>query len=352
LAAARAGLAGARDSLAAGPGPDAEALRIAYLDLLKLCLCDLTGATSVSVSAVPGGGVVASEISGYLLRLRSAGMDWPLQGLTMTGLARLDDLQSCVESIVADGVEGDVIEAGAWRGGSSILMKATLEALGDRREVVVADSFAGFPDEQDEDRPEGALSTFEYLAVSEDEVRANFARFGLDEGVTLVPGFFQDTLPGLSGRTWAIVRLDGDTYEATRVGLESLYPGLSEGGYLVIDDYGAYEECRKAVEEFRAEHDIGAPIEAVDWTCVRWRKGEPATAVEAGARANGRSALPVAAPARPSALQTTRELELAQEAEALRSRLAAAEAEVGRMRRTLPWRAAARLRRTLGGGAR
>lgn len=350
LSVARASLAGARDGHAAGPGPEADALRRAYLDLLKLCLCDLGGPSTVSVSAREGGGVVSHELSGYLLRLRSAGMDWPLQGLTMTGLARLDDLQACVESVVADGVEGNVIEAGAWRGGSSILMKATLDALGDQRGVVVADSFAGFPEVGDGgSRPEGSLSTFAFLAVSEEEVRANFARFGLLHGVSLVRGLFEDTLPGLSDRRWAVVRLDGDTYEATRVSLESLYPGLSDGGYLIVDDYGAYEECRKAVEEYRFEHGITAPIEAVDWTCVRWRKGANSDADGAAANANGRSPLVASTPDRPSMLQTERELEYAEEAERLRGRLVAAEDEVRRMRRSPLRRAAGRARRALRG---
>ena len=65
------------------------------------------------------------------------------------------------------------------------------------------------------------------------------------------------------------MRLDGDTYEATRAALDALYPGLAAGGYLIVDDYGATaEECRRAVDEFRAEHGIAEPLEQVDWTCV------------------------------------------------------------------------------------
>jgi O-methyltransferase len=347
LAAARAGLAGAREAQAAGPRAGVEGLRAAYLDLLKLSLCDLAGPTTVSVSALPGGGVASRELSGYWLRLRSAGMDWPLQGVTMTGLARLDDLQSCVETVVEEGVEGDLIEAGAWRGGSSILMRAVLDSHGDDRDLHVADSFQGFPESDQHDRPGGALNTFEFLSVSVEDVRANFVRLGLEEGVTFVPGFFEDTLPGLAGGKWALVRLDGDTYEATRVGLESLYDGLSEGGYLVVDDYGAFDECRRAVDEFRAERGIAEPIEAVDWTCVRWRKGDAATGAGAPAL-DGRPPTSPVTPPRPTALHTARELELADEAEELRARLAAAEAEVARVNGSL----AARIGRRLRGGGR
>src|SRR5919199_4754193 len=83
-------LATARAVRAAGPGAEAEALRTAYLELLKLCLCDLTGTTTTSVGALPDGTVLARELRGNERRLRPAGMDWPPQGLTMVGLARPD----------------------------------------------------------------------------------------------------------------------------------------------------------------------------------------------------------------------------------------------------------------------
>ncbi len=133
-------------------------MRVAYLELLKLACCDLAGARTLSVSrtgdsrAARQPGASRASWRGSELPLRVMGADWPFSGLTMVGLERLDDLQPCVESVVADGVEGDVIEAGAWRGGASILARATLDSLGaDERTVWVADSFQGLP-EPDEGR--------------------------------------------------------------------------------------------------------------------------------------------------------------------------------------------------------
>ncbi|HEY1358010.1 MAG TPA: TylF/MycF/NovP-related O-methyltransferase [Thermoleophilaceae bacterium] len=315
------GLAAARPARAAGPLPDADSLRAAYLELLKLGLCDLCGTSTVSVGRSEDGSVWSREMSGDHLRLRAAGMDWPLTGLTMAGLNRLDDLQACVESVVRERVDGDLIEAGCWRGGASILMRAALDALGAEDRVVwVADSFEGFPEEQGE----GALSLYDFLAVPEEEVRGNFERFGLGEGVSFVAGFFEQTLPPLSGRSWSLVRLDGDTYEATRVALRSLYPGLSPGGYLIVDDYGAFEDCRRAVDEFRSEHGIEEPIEEVDWTCVRWRRVNPAPldvtpppVRDAAPRAPSRE--------REGHVPTVRELDLRKQISDLEKRLAAAE---------------------------
>lgn len=326
------GLVAARPALAARPGPGADELRRAYLDLLKLSLCDLVGTTTVSVGRTEDGRVMSRELAGDQLRLRSAGMDWPLQGLTMIGLGRLDDLQSCVESVVRDGVEGDLIEAGGWRGGASLLMRATLDSLGDEgRAVVVADSFQGFPLREDEEADE--LGVFDFLAVPLDEVRASFVRLGCERGVEFVPGFFEDTLQGLAGRRWSLVRLDGDTYEATLHALECLYPGLSVGGYLVVDDYGALDECRAAVDEFRTGRGLDEPLEEIDWTGVRWRRERPEE--ESGsspAAGSGAGPAPRMAERRPgAAVPSIRELELERELAEARARLERAEVELERL---------------------
>jgi hypothetical protein len=337
--AVRAHLDGARAPVAAGPGPDAERLRRAYLDLLKLALCDLTGVSTQSVGAMPDGTVLARELRGDARRIRAAGLDWPLQGTTMVGLGRLDDLQACVESVVAGGVPGDAIEIGAWRGGASILMRAALDCLGDERTVWVADSFQGFPAGD-----AAGLSAFDFLAAPLEEVEESFARFGCERGVRFVPGFFADTLPRLPAGPWALMRLDADAYEPTRDALRRLYPGLAAGGHVIVDDYGSFAECRRAVDEFREEHGISEPLEHVDSTCVRWRREHEAP-VEAPALAapawvgSPPAAKVASAPPPPTAVArprhphvpTAREVELLGELAALRERLA--EAQEGRLRR-------------------
>jgi hypothetical protein len=333
-------LAATRKPTAAGPGPGAETLRRAYLDLLKLCLCDLTGTSTMSVTAQPDGTVTSREVRDEELQLRAAAMDWPLTGLTMVGLARLDDLQACVESLVADGVEGDVIEAGAWRGGASILARATLDSLGDDRTVCVADSFEGFPEVDDADAEAFRLSALGFLAVPLEEVQASFARFGLERGVEFVPGFFQDTLPGLAGRRWALVRLDADTYEPTRLALDHLYPGLAVGGYVVVDDYYTFQGCHQAIDQFREENGITEPLERIDFAAVRWRReSEHTVRAPLPAHARPRTTRPRPPAARDRVVRTEREVALERELAELKARLA--DAGLG------PW-----LRRKLGRRAR
>jgi O-methyltransferase len=319
----------ARSVRASGPGPDAEALRTAYLELLKLCLCDLAGTSTISVGKWADGSVSSRELRGEALRLRAAGMDWPQQGLTMVGLNRLDDLQRCVEHVVRDGVDGDLIEAGTWRGGASLLMRATLDSLGAReRTVVLADSFQGFPAADDQ----GHLNATDFLAAPQAEVEAAFARFGLEAGVRLVPGFFEQTLPTLAGGRWSVVRLDGDTYEATWLALESLYPALAAGGYLIVDDYRVVPECARAVDAFRERHGIREPLEDVDWTCVRWRRVDdsPIAVDPPAARPHAESRLRTLERGEHPHVPTERELELGRELAAVRAELARLRSEHAR----------------------
>jgi Macrocin-O-methyltransferase (TylF) len=342
-----------REIRAAGARPGVDALRAAYLELLKLCLCDLAGEGTSSVDSTTDGRLFLRELTGEQLQLRATGMDWPLHALTMVGLDRLDDLQACVESVVAEGVDGDLVEAGTWRGGASILMRATLDSLGaDERTVWVADSFEGFPvDDVPRLRKEDELHGLEFLAVPLEEVEAHFARFGFKDGVRFVPGFFEETMPELRARRWSIVRLDGDTYDATWVTLEALYPGLSIGGHLIVDDYGALEVCRQAVEDFRRERGVSEPLEQVDWTCVRWRKETDLAPAESGTlEANPQREAKRTAPGRgvqprSARIPTQRELELERELSALRNKLAATEAELAQLRRSPFGRLADRLRR-------
>jgi O-methyltransferase len=334
-----------RDIHAAGPRGDDEALRASYLDLLKLTLCDLVGASTQTISWTGDRRVFSRELSGDdQMAWRAAGRDWPLNALTMVGLRRLDDLQASVESVVADGVEGDLVEAGAWRGGASILMRATLDTLGaHERTVWVADSFQGFPaPEADGDEEDRALETdmsaaYDYLAASLEEVQGYFDRFGCVEGVRFVPGFFEDTMPELRGRRWSVVRLDGDTYKATWLTLEALYPGLSVGGYLVLDDYCFLSACRRAVDDFRREHGITEPIEQIDWNGARWRRESEtqistSNAVETPRPASRASSRRKVVERSDERIPSGRELELGDEVASLQTRLRAAEAEVERLR--------------------
>ena len=205
------------------------------------------------------------------------GREWPAMAHTMIGWQRLENIQRCVEDILARKIPGDLIETGVWRGGAIIFMRAILKAydVKDRR-VWGADSFAGLPKPDAARYPADAgdqTYTHPELAVSLDQVRANFEKYALlDEQVRFLPGWFRETLPAAPIDCLALMRLDGDMYESTCVALESLYPKLSPGGYVIVDDYGACAGCQKAVHDFRAGNNIVDEIVSIDWTGVYWRK--------------------------------------------------------------------------------
>jgi hypothetical protein len=250
-------------------------LRTDYLQLLKRALIGLLE-VSPTTGRFRDGKIEAIPLRNMEKRLE--GRDWPANGYTMVGMKRLDNVQKCIEDVLADGVPGDLVETGVWRGGTSIFMRAVLKAHGvEDRTVFVADSFEGLPAPDAETFPHDAksrLHNYEFLAVSQETVAEHFGRFGLlDDQVEFVKGWFRDTMPSLAGRTWAVIRLDGDMYESTISVLENLYPGLSPGGYVIVDDYHSLAHCRKAVHDYREAHGIDGEIHQIDWTGAYWRKG-------------------------------------------------------------------------------
>jgi O-methyltransferase len=156
-------------------------------------------------------------------------------------------------------------------------MRAILAAYGVRdRTVWVADSFQGLPPPNPDRYPADRgfdFTPFDVLSVPLEEVKGNFARYGLlDDQVRYLKGWFRDTLPRAPIEKLAVLRLDGDLYESTMDALMSLYPKLSAGGYVIVDEYNAFAPCRQAVDDYRAEHGITDRMLPVDWEAVYWRR--------------------------------------------------------------------------------
>jgi O-methyltransferase len=211
---------------------------------------------------------------GYDPALRANGKDWPATAHTMVGRRRLDNFQACIEGALAADVPGDIVETGVWRGGASILARGVLKAHGILgRQVWVCDSFEGLPKPEVAQDAGDAHHTNPFLAVSLDEVKKNFDRYGLlDDQVTFVKGWFKDTLHNMNVQRISVLRLDGDMYQSTMDALTALYPKVSKGGYVIIDDYHELAACKKAVADYRAQHGISEPIIEIDGSGVFWRR--------------------------------------------------------------------------------
>jgi O-methyltransferase len=209
-------------------------------------------------------------------RLREEGLDWPGEAETMVGLKRLDNLEVCITNVLRQGVPGDLIETGVWRGGASIFMRAVLKAYGDtQRTVWLADSFQGLPKPDPEEYPADAKDQSwknAALAIPVEEVEANFRKYDLlDDQVQFLVGWFRDTLPTAPMDKLAVLRLDGDMYESTIDALTYLYPKLSRGGYAIIDDY-AIPGCQAAVKDYRSTHQIKEPLVSIDHYAKFWQR--------------------------------------------------------------------------------
>jgi macrocin-O-methyltransferase TylF-like protien len=248
--------------------PETDEARALYLDLMaKVITNTIYGDANQSPWAQPT----------YDAALRDTGRDWPVVAHSMIGMQRMNNLRQLCERTIQEGIPGDFIETGIWRGGACIMMRAVLKAYGDvSRKVYCADSFSGLPKPDPDRYPLDAGDRhheFEQLAISLGEVKNNFKLYGLlDDQVAFVEGFFKDTLPKLAAQRFSVIRLDGDMYSSTKQALDALYEKLSPGGFIIVDDYGAIPACRSAVEDYRCDHHIDCPIEPIDWTGVWWQK--------------------------------------------------------------------------------
>lgn len=198
---------------------------------------------------------------------------------TLVGRKRLDNLQACVEQILEDGVEGDFLEAGVWRGGCCIFMRALLAAHDcEDRSVWVCDSFQGLPESTlQEDKPfKMSADRLPFLAVTVTEVKEHFRRFNLlDEQVKFVPGWFSESLKTAPVQKLALLRIDADLYESTMDVLVQMYDKVSDGGWVVIDDYEILPPCKAAVDTFRRERGITDAIQKIDQHAVCWQVAGP-----------------------------------------------------------------------------
>ena len=217
---------------------------------------------------------------------------------TMVTYPRLVTLYQQVAFCEKHNIPGSFVECGTWRGGCVGLM-----ALGNlkygmvRRHIHLFDSFVGIP--EPDIAIDGARAVQEVLSVGGEAkgrlmpVSGLYEKFAggvgdLESNRSLLEtvihydpsflhyhqGWFQDTLPNIAREIGgiAILRLDGDWYASTKVCLDYLYDKVVRGGIVIVDDYGHYEGCRKAVDEFMARERVQAYLNHIDYTGRYWIK--------------------------------------------------------------------------------
>lgn len=214
---------------------------------------------------------------------------------TMINFKRLSNILESIDYVEKNKIPGDYVECGVWRGGSVALSAIYMDLICvTGRSLHLFDAFGDIcePDHNiDGDRAIREVGGIENaqgrlqdsglyknmgLGISHvDEVKKLFKNIDFKGGsVNFHEGWFQETAPlaKLSIKEISILRLDGDWYESTKVCLDNLYSLVSKGGIIIVDDYDAYDGCKKAVDEFLHFHNINVIMNRIDTEAIFWIK--------------------------------------------------------------------------------
>jgi hypothetical protein len=185
---------------------------------------------------------------------------------TMTSCERIASLVDAVRHVSQNGITGAIVECGVWRGGSMMAAALALLEAGEARDLYLFDTYAGMtePTERDFDH-RGDMAEAIYKDMLEGD-ESGWCRAGLEDVTAnlkstgyppqkchFIKGDVLETVPVAAPAEIAILRLDTDWYESTRHEMAHLFPRLQPGGILIVDDYGHWNGCRQAVDEYFGE---------------------------------------------------------------------------------------------------
>ncbi len=211
---------------------------------------------------------------------------WEVYGFckpyTMTSIERMYSLYCSVNFIIRNEIKGDFVECGVWKGGSAMLIAKMLSNYKENnRKIFLYDTFEGMsePTEMDKDilggeaniRMQNSLKSDQnsiWCYSSIEEVKENLRTTGFAlSNINMIKGKVEDTIPGtMPPDTIALLRLDTDFYESTLHELNHLYPLLNTDGVLIIDDYGHWQGCKKAVDEYFEKEKVKMLLNRIDYT--------------------------------------------------------------------------------------
>ncbi len=200
---------------------------------------------------------------------------------TMTSSARVFALCDAVKYIHDKNIEGDIVECGVWKGGSMMAVAETLLRSCDAsRNLYLFDTFEGMSPPTDKDVDFWGKTAESLLGHSDAKVADLFwcratmelVKSAIDsvgypsEKIHLCKGMVEQTIPLSAPDKISLLRLDTDWYESTKHEMEHLFPRLSKGGVLIIDDYGHWQGARKAVDEFLEKHNVKILLNRIDYS--------------------------------------------------------------------------------------
>jgi O-methyltransferase len=196
---------------------------------------------------------------------------------TMVRNRNLVNLYRLVQELGRRGVPGDIVECGTWNGGSAAMMALALskDPTGAKRSLWLFDSFEGLPPPGQLDGTLEQEHYFEGLNKGSQAMVLEAFRKVLapTHNLHVVKGWFEDTLPRAEVQQISLLHIDADWFESVKLVLDTFYDRVSPGGYLVLDDFDYWEGCKRALDAFCQERDIGKlEIQKVDRYGAFFRK--------------------------------------------------------------------------------
>lgn len=184
---------------------------------------------------------------------------------------KLRNLHRLALRLHEQGVEGDIVECGTYRGGSAAILGTTLLP---KQHIWLYDSFAGMPEVSPNDGPDAAR--YAGLGVaSKADVQEILAKVHVaSEQTTIREGWFADSFQLPLPEKVALLHCDADWYESVLLVLETFYPRVVEGGCIVLDDFGYWEGCREAFYAFCYKHNVRPLLERCSHDQAYWFKGK------------------------------------------------------------------------------
>lgn len=206
-----------------------------------------------------------------------------IEAYTATSIERVYALKNAITYIIKNNIKGDFVECGVWKGGSCMLMAKTLVNEEEKeRKIWMYDTFDGMTEPTEDDSEiETNISGSDLLKNTPkntdkfnmwayaplEMVKKNMKKTMFPkERIHFIEGKVEDTLSKTKPQNIALLRLDTDWYESTKCELEQLYPLLSIGGVLIIDDYGHFSGAKKAVDEYFSKTNVKPLMNRIDYT--------------------------------------------------------------------------------------
>ena len=206
-----------------------------------------------------------------------------IEAYTATSIERVYALKSAITYIIKNKIKGDFVECGVWKGGSCMLMAKTLVNEGEKeRKIWMYDTFDGMTEPTDDDceietnisgsdllknTPKNTDKFNMWAYAPLEMVKKNMKKTMFpEERIHFIEGKVENTLGKVKPQNMSLLRLDTDWYESTKCELEQLYPLLSIGGVLIVDDYGHFSGAKKAVDEYFSKTNVKPLMNRIDYS--------------------------------------------------------------------------------------